>query len=227
MWLGCNTLTSDYIARIKAGWLYRHALLTEDEVAASADVLARIDLSELETIRVLFADQHGILRGKTLVSSAFHTAFTSGIKVPSTLLLKDTAHKTAFPVWSGSTDKTADLMRGAQDIVLTPDLATFRVLPWSSHSAWILCGVASTSGEPIPVSSTAVLQRALAGLDRKGLALDVGLEVEFHVFQTVVNKVNHSDTTMPGQPHETRAIAQGYQLLTETRYAELETVMDT
>jgi glutamine synthetase len=84
---------------IAAGFLARNGLVDADAAQA---LVARVAESGLETVRLVFADQHGVLRGKTLVAGALASAFTSGVAVPSTLLLKDTSHRTAFPVWSTS-----------------------------------------------------------------------------------------------------------------------------
>jgi glutamine synthetase len=58
------------------------------------------------------------------------------------------------------------------------------------------------------------------------MAMIVGLEVEFHVFERVDDGRDHASATLPGKPVKTRNLAQGYQFLTETRYSELEVVMD-
>ena len=89
---------TDIKARLAEGFLARSGLLHDDRLEHAAALLSEVASSELETVRVVFADQHGILRGKTIVASAFESIFTAGLKMPSTLLLKDTAHKTVFPV---------------------------------------------------------------------------------------------------------------------------------
>ncbi|MFT7594546.1 MAG: glutamine synthetase, partial [Paracoccaceae bacterium] len=91
---------------------------------------------------------------------------------------------------------------------------------------WIFCDVVYRDGTPIAFSSRAVLQNAIDRLADAGMAATIGLEVEFHVFQRVDPSLNHVDTTMPGTPPETRALAQGYQFLTENRYGEVESVLD-
>ena len=208
------------------GALARLGLLDDNACRRADELLARVAASELETVRVLFVDQHGVLRGKTLVADAFGSAFSSGIAVPSTLLLKDTSHRTVFPVWSADGDVPAGPMQGANDVMLVPDPGSFRILPWSPHSAWILCDVVFRDGSPIPFSSRAVLQRAVDRLAGQGMAAKIGLEVEFHVFALSDPSLEHAQTTMPGQPPQTRALAQGWQFLTETRYAEVEPVLD-
>jgi glutamine synthetase len=211
---------------IRRGALARMGLLDAAACAAAADLLERVAASDLETVRVLFADQHGILRGKTLVASALPSAFASGVAVPSTLLLKDTSHRTVFTVWSDEKGADAGPMQGANDVLLLPDPASFRVLPWSPHSAWLLCDVVMRDGSTIPFSSRHILQGAIDRLAAQGMAAKIGLEVEFHVFERMDAALEHGDTTMPGQPPRTRALVHGYQFLTEARYGEVEELLD-
>lgn len=210
---------------IRDGALARAGLLDAAAVEAAAALVDRVAGSGLETIRVLFADQHGVLRGKTIVADAFLSVFTSGIAAPSTLLLKDTAHKTVFPVWSADVGVEGD-MAGAGDILLLPDPDTFRTLPWSPHSAWIFCDPRFKSGGVIPFAARDLLKSAIAKLLSHNMALVVGLEVEFHVFERTDPALEHADATMPAAPVQTRNLAQGYQFLTESRYGALEPVMD-
>ena len=211
---------------IRDGVLARMGLLDEATLLAADDLLARVAASSLETVRVLFADQHGVLRGKTIVASALASAFTSGIAMASTLLLKDTSHRTAFSVWSGGTGLQSGPLQGANDVLLVPVPSTFRTLPWSPHSAWIFCDVVYRDGTAIPFSARSVLGNAIDRLADAGMTATIGLEVEFHVFQRVDAALSHADTTMPGTPPETRALAQGYQFLTDSKYGEVEPVLD-
>lgn len=217
---------SDAAAALAAGDLARKGLLDASALAEAAEVLRRVERDGVETVRVLFADQHGVLRGKVLTAAALQSVFTRGVMVPSTLLLKDTSHRTAFDVWGKAANGVAGPMRGASDVLLVPQPETFRVLPWSPHSAWILCDVAFRDGTPIPFASRQVLRRAVDGLAAQGMAARIGLEVEFHVFTVIDPALDHARTTMPGQPPQTQALTQGYHFLTETRYGAAEQVLD-
>lgn len=185
-------------------------------------ILKQVADNNLETIRVLFADQHGILRGKTIVASAFASVLENGLNAPSTLLLKDTSNRTAFPVWSES----GAPMSGAGDILMLPDPFSFRILPWSGHSAWILCDTRMINGDIIPFAPRDVLASASAKLEAQGLKMLVGLEVEFHIFEILDPSLEHSSATMPGRPPQTRNLSQGYQFLSEVRYGEAEDILD-
>lgn len=216
---------NDLRDRIAAGCLVQTGALCDAVIDRVVDVIEQVKAQGIETIRVLFTDQHGILRGKTIVASALASVFEAGIAAPSTLLLKDTSHRTVFPVWSENGEVAGD-MRGAGDVLLIPDPNTFRVLPWSSTSAWILCDVADSDAARSMFCTRSILKQQIDRLAEREMGLVVGLEVEFQVYEVTDTRLDHAGATMPAQPPQTRNIAQGYQFLTEQRYDEMERLID-
>lgn len=214
------------MAGTAGGRLAALGLLDGADCDIADDLLARLPASGIETIRVVFADQHGILRGKTLMPEALPSLFGSGIAAPSTLLLKDTSHRTVFPVWSTDAGIASGPMQGANDMLLVPDPDSLTPLPWSPQSAWLFARPVHRSGAAIPFAPETVLQTAIDRLADQGFAAKLGLEVEFHVFDVTDPALGHDQTTMPGQPPATRALTQGYQFLTDARYGEAEEVLD-
>jgi len=217
------------MTEVKDGALARMGLLSAPACAAAEEVIARTAEDGLETVRILFVDQHGILRGKTLVAGALRSAFTGGVAIASTLLLKDSSNRTVFQVWDGTGEATPGPMQGANDVLLVPDPATFRRLPWSPHSAWILCDVVFRDGRPVPVSSRAVLRRAIDALAERNMAAVIGLEVEFHVFRRLREGLAHDETGTagaPGAPVETAPLNRGFEFLGEAPYGAAEDILD-
>ena len=205
-------------------------LINEEQVASSVGILDELEKRGIETIRVLFADQHGVLRGKTIVAGTMGSVFANGMRVPATLLLKDTSHHTVFAIWEGEEGQDnspkEDPLKGAGDILLIPRAETFRQLSFSRHSAWILCDLAYKNGREITFSPRKILKDAIEKLAARNLAMRVGLEVEFHVFDLLDPKLEHGDAMMPGTAPLTQNLNQGYQFLTSSRYGEVETLMD-
>ena len=66
-------------------------------------------------------------------------AASAASTVTSTLLLKDTSHRTVFPVFTPGGGIGMPEMQGAADILMVPDPSTFRVLPWAPRTGWLLC----------------------------------------------------------------------------------------
>src|SRR5579872_1711997 len=83
-----------------ASFVARHGLWTEEQTRQADEVSRTIKKQKLELIRFSFADQHGVLRGKTLLAEDAVAMMKSGVTMTTTLLAKDTAHKTVYPVFS-------------------------------------------------------------------------------------------------------------------------------
>ncbi len=180
----------------------------------------------IETVRINFPDQHGILRGKTIAARKLESVLANGLGIPSTLLLKDTAHKTVFDVW-GNTHSIDNLsMNGAGDLLMAPDPTTCTVLPWSDHSAMMICDLSQRNGHQVSFSSRAVLKQAVEALCQQGYEARFGLEVEFQIFRRIDDGLQHTDATMPATPYKTANLTQGWQYLTESRYGEAEEILD-
>lgn len=150
----------------------------------SADeILQRLGDENLHSVRVVFADQHGLLRGKTISTHAMAAAFENGIGLPGSLLHKDTGNTYAVDLWEPTGDETLDLLVGARNIVMRPDPSTFRPLPWLPGTGIILSDLETTDGRAIPHSTRKICRDAIDRLQRHGLAYVAGLELEFHLFR--------------------------------------------
>ena len=179
----------------------------------------------IKAVRFSFADQHGVLRGKTLSASAAEASMERGVTVTSTLLLKDTAHKTVFPAFTPGGGVGMPEMQGAADILMVPDPSTFRVLPWAPETGWFLCDLQFPDGRPVPFSTRAQLRKALDKLEGAGYEFVAGLEVEFHIFRIVDAHLRPADAGQPGTPPDVELLTTGYQLLTEHKYDEVDEVV--
>lgn len=68
------------------------------------------------------------------------------------------------------------------DIVLVPELSTFRVLPWAQRTARVLCDTFSVTGEPLPTSPRHLARRQLSRLQGAGFSLLSAFLYDFCVF---------------------------------------------
>ncbi len=193
---------------------------------AQEALLAEVAASDVKSIRVVFVDQHGITRGKTIMASALKSALKNGVSMTSTLLLKDTSHRTVFPVWEADAGFGAGVMTGASDFLMMPDAGTYKTLPWAPDTGWILSDIVHTDGSDIAFSTRAILQNALARLAKHGVQFVTGLEVEFHVLAVEDPALGHADADWPHSPPHTRLISHGHQYLTESRIDTMAPVME-
>jgi glutamine synthetase len=207
-------------------FIARHGLWSDEQRRTAADVTRRIEAEGIELVRLSFADLHGILRGKTLLSAAMPAALADGCAVTSTLLLKDTAHRTVVPVFSPGAGLGLTRLQGAGDIIMVPDPSTFRVLPWVQSTGWMLCDVYFADGTPVSFSTRQLLQRILHRLGADGRDCVTGLEVEFHITRLVNPRLALEDAGQPGTAPEVELIHQGYNHLTELRLDRIEPITD-
>ena len=181
-------------------------------------------LDGLKAVRFSFADQHGVLRGKTLAVSEVKTAFERGVTVTSTLLLKDTSHRTVYPAFTPGGGVGMAEMQGAADVLMIPDESTFRVLPWAPETGWVLCDLQFQDGRPVPYDTRSILKTSLEKL--KPYEFVCGLEIEFHVFKITNANLKPSDAGQPGTPPEVELLTTGYQYLTEQRFDQIDPVVE-
>jgi len=204
----------------------RHGLWTDEQSRLATAVGQQIKQRKLELVRFSFADQHGVLRGKTLLAGEAASAMKSGVNMTTTLLAKDTAHKTVFPVFTAGGGFDMPEMQGGADFVMVPDPATFRVLPWAPNTGWLLCDIYFANGKPVPFSSRRLYREALSRLATAGFDFLAGLEVEFHLFRITDPHLAPEDATWPPAAPDVALLAQGYQLLTETRFDQIDAALD-
>jgi glutamine synthetase len=207
-------------------FIERHDLWSAEQCRTAAEVTRRIETDGIELVRLSFPDLHGILRGKALAAAAMPSALAEGCAVTSSLLLKDTAHRTVMPVFSPGAGMGLPRLQGAGDIIMVPDPTTFRVLPWLQSTGWMLCDLYFADGTPVPFSTRHLLRRTLDRLAADGRSLVTGLEVEFHITRLLNPRLTLEDSGQPGTPPEVELIHQGYQHLTELRLDRIEPITD-
>ena len=177
--------------------------LWSDEQREAARRLARVvEEKNLEVIRLAFPDQHGILRGKTLIAAEAVSSLESGCSITTTMRAKDTSHRTVFPVFTKGGGFGMSEMEGAADVVMVPDPTTFRVLPWAPTTGWMLCDLYFADGKPVPFATRQIYRNVLSELAQRGYDYVAGLEVEFHVFKLDDPRMAPEDAGQPGTPPE-------------------------
>ena len=205
----------------------RFGLWNAEQKEAAKDLQKRIKSLDLEVIRISFPDQHGILRGKTLVADEISSALTNGVSMVTTLLAKDTSHKTVFPWFTEGGGFGMDEMTGGGDFLMLPDPTTFRVLPWAHKTGWIMADIYFPNGKPVPFSTRQILREALSELSNTGYDYISGLEVEFHLFKLEDPKLRPEQAGQPAEPPEVSLLAHGFQYLTEQRMDEIDPYLET
>ncbi|MBL0151448.1 MAG: glutamine synthetase [Ideonella sp.] len=169
----------------------------------------------LQRLRVGWCDLHGLLRGKTLIGPAALDAVQDGVGMVSTLMLKDTADRTAYAVFEpGALDELPGFGM-ANNLMLLPDPASLCALPWAPGTGWMRAQPWFADGTPVPIDPRRALQHALKRLAEHGYGLRCGLEVEFHVYKIEHAGLDPATAAWPGEPPAVSMIHPGYKLLDE------------
>ena len=204
----------------------RHGLWSDAQGHAAATVDTTIRQKNLELVRFSFPDQHGVLRGKTLVAAEASHALRNGVTMTTTLLAKDTSHRNVFPVFEAGGGMGLSEMGGAGNFVMVADPETFRVLPWAQNTGWLLCDCYFPNGKQVPIATRQLYRDALAKLAKAGFDYCAGLEVEFHLFKVEDFCLAPETLTWPSEPPRVSHTTHGFQYLTEGRYDQVGPIMD-
>ena len=212
--------------RATLSFVERHALWNDEQFRLAAAVEREIEDRNLDLVRFSFVDQHGVLRGKTVVAAEAAKLMRGGVTMTTTLLAKDTSHRTVFPVFTPGGGFAMPEMQGAADFLMIADPSTFSVLPWAPNTGWVLCDIYFPNGKPVPFSTRQLCRDQLARLHAAGYEMMAGLEVEFHLYRIENPRLAPADATWPGEPIDVSYIHQGFQLLTEARSDQIEPILE-
>lgn len=207
-------------------FIARHGLWNSAQIEAGADIMERVSRDKIEVIRLSFPDIHGLLRGKALLAASLPAAMRDGLSLTSTLLLKDSSHRTVTPVFSAGAGLEMPELQGAADVILVPDPLTFRVLPWADKTAIMLGDIYFADGRPVPFATRSVMREMLARLAGAGYRFAAGLEVEFHITRLLDAKLAPEDSGQPGTPPDIALLHQGYNYLTDDRLDQMEPILE-
>lgn len=82
------------------------------------------------------------------------------------------------------------------DIVLSPDLSTFRVLPWTELTARVICDSFTVTGNPLLTSPRHIAKQQLSRLQESGFALYSSFTYEFCIYG-IAEVVNSKTISFP------------------------------
>ena len=142
-----------------------------------AELDAAIASGEIDTVIVGFADAQGRLVGKRVSARLFQEeVLPHGAEACNYLLSVDVDMNTVDGYAMSSWET------GYGDMMLIPDTATLRRVPWQPGSALVLADLGWDGGERVAQSPRAILQRQRDRLAERGLSAYSGTELEFIVF---------------------------------------------
>lgn len=144
---------------------------------SAADLESLVGRGEIDTVVLAFPDMQGRLVGKRVAARHFvEQVADHGADVCAYLLAVDVDMNTV-PGYS-----LAGWSTGYGDMVMIPDLATLRRIPWLPGTAQVLADLRLPDGGPVTVAPRQILAAQLARLAERGLIAYAATELEFIVF---------------------------------------------
>jgi glutamine synthetase len=136
-----------------------------------------IAAGKVDTVIVAFADMQGRLTGKRVAARLFiEEVANHGAECCNYLLAVDVDMNTVDGYAMSSWDT------GYGDMVMTPDFATLRRIPWLPGTALVMADLSWEDGSPVTAAPRSILARQIIRLAESGLVPYVGTELEFMVF---------------------------------------------
>src|SRR5580692_2593670 len=122
-----------------AEFIEKHGLWADDQRRQAREVMARLDSDGIRLVRVAWTDPHGASRVKMVTTQAFRAALSGGYNINVATAMLDGSGARIFSSFTRGGGMGLEEMTGSPNLVIVPDPATFRVLPWEPDVGWILC----------------------------------------------------------------------------------------
>ena len=142
-----------------------------------AELETLVEAGDIDTVIVAFCDMQGRLTGKRLSARLFvEDTAEHGAECCNYLLAVDVDNNTVdgYAISSWET--------GYGDMVMTPDFATLRLVPWLPGTALVIADLSWTDGRPVTQAPRSILNRQIDRLSDRGLVPYAATELEFMVF---------------------------------------------
>ncbi|HSL79415.1 MAG TPA: glutamine synthetase, partial [Pseudolabrys sp.] len=208
-----------------SGFIERHGLWTDDQHRLAKALAARVKKEKLKLFRVAWADPHGASRAKTVTLPAFLDALKNGYNINVATTTLDASGARTFSSFTRGGGMDLDEMTGSPNLIIVPDPATFRVLPWEPDVGWILCDEYFVSGKPFYFSPRHLLRRQLDRLVKRGMECRIGLEVEWYLLRLAEEHLTLENIGAPGiKGHAPNVypVEPGYSFHSETNLDRMQ-----
>jgi glutamine synthetase len=146
---------------------HTRALIPDLSSATAKDIGELAEKNGVRSIRLQFTDILGVNKNVEIPASRLEKALAGDI------------------VFDGSSIE--GFVRTVEsDMLLRPDLTTFRVFPWGEAQQRVgrlICDIVHPDGTPFPGDPRGVLRRQLARAAERGFTMRTGVEIEFFLFK--------------------------------------------
>lgn len=124
----------------------------------------QIARENISFVRFEATDLHGVSRSKTVPVRFFHEKAVYGVPMPRSYLELTLSPK------SNEVDH-GSAANFSSDVLLIPDLSTFRALPWAEQTARVICDPCTVTASPLRTSPRLIAKQLLGQLQSLGFSL--------------------------------------------------------
>ena len=202
-----------------AGFIEVHGLWSGEQKRRAQQIKAQVKKDKLQLFRIAWADPHGASRAKTVTLPAFLGALENGYNINVATTTLDASGARTFDSFTRGGGMGLDEMTGSPNLIIVPDPATFRILPWEPNVGWILSDEYFISGKPFHFSPRHLLRNQLARLTKRRMQALVGLEVEWYLLRLAEDHLTAEHIGAPGakgRTINTYPVEPGYSFHSET-----------
>lgn len=194
-------------------FIERYGLWNDEQRREAGDVLRRAEAQGVRFVRLAWADSFGCSRAKLVTLEAFASALKSGHNILVATYTLDSSGARVFASFTRGGGLGIEALTGSPNLIVVPDPATFRLLPWDKDVAWVLCDTYFTNGQPFPFCPRQLLKRQLERVAERGWRMTVGLEVEWYLLKVAAAQLEPGNIGAPGvrgRPIATTAVEPGF-----------------
>ena len=211
-----------------AGFIARHGLWSDDQARRAQEIVDRARAEDLHLIRLTWSDSHGQARTKAVTLPVFEAALTDGYNINVATWTLDAAGGRVFSSFTPGGGMDLPEMTGSPNLIVVPDPATFRTLPWAPGVGWLLCDPYFVDGRPFHFSARRLLREMVDRLAARGLQPVVGLEVEWtllKLLQDTLTEENIGINGRRGRPPATAPLESGFSYHSESNMDLMQPVL--
>ncbi|XP_071245117.1 lengsin-like isoform X1 [Salvelinus alpinus] len=138
---------------------------TRSFVSTMEHIKQQIARENINFVRFEATDLHGVSRSKTVPVRFFHEKAVYGVPMPRSYLELTLSPK------SCEVDHANNPANFSSDVLLIPDLSTFRVLPWAEQTARVICDPCMITGSPLRTAPRLIAKQLMGQLQSMGFSL--------------------------------------------------------
>ena len=141
------------------------------------DILAKAKADDVKFVHLQFTDILGILKSVAIPIERLEDCLDKG-------------------TWFDGSSIEGFARISESDMVLNPDISTYKIIPWRSNErkiARFICDIYTPEGKPFPGDPRGILKKAISEAKKDGYNFNTGPEIEFFLLK----KDNGVITTVP------------------------------